>query len=259
MYRALHRRFGPQHWWPGDSRLEIIVGAILTQNTSWTNVEKGLARLKQAKALSLSALGRCSTRALERWLRPVGFFRVKATRIKSFVSWVGECHGGSLSRLMRLPTAELREELLSVNGIGPETADSILLYAFRRPVFVADAYTRRVMIRHGQVRETTTYEALAQHFTRGLPRNQKLFNEYHALLVRLGKDYCRARPRCENCPLRRWLPKAGHPARDLVHSGGNPASGSQRVPVVKPARSFPKAPVRRGANRAVGRRRGSAA
>lgn len=209
VYRTLYKAWGPQHWWPGRTRLEIIVGAILTQNTAWTNVEKAIRRLRQERALNLPALRVASTARLAGWIRPAGYFNVKARRLKSFVEFVYASHGGRLERLFAQRDAELRQALLSVNGVGPETADSILLYAAQRPFFVADAYTRRVLIRHGWIRGRATYDEMAAFMTAHLPRDVALYNEFHALIVRLGKYHCRPAPRCETCPLRRWLPPGG--------------------------------------------------
>jgi endonuclease III related protein len=204
VYRRLYTAFGPQHWWPGRTRLEIIVGAILTQNTAWSNVEKAIARLRRARALNVRALHGAPLARLADWIRPAGYFRVKARRLRAFTAMLTARHGGDLRRLFRLPTAALRRELLAVNGIGPETADSILLYAAGRPVFVVDAYTRRFMMRHGWIGADAGYDDVARVFTERLPRSARLYNEYHALIVALGKNFCRPRPRCGECPLRRW-------------------------------------------------------
>jgi len=208
-YRALFERFGPQHWWPAQSRFEMMVGAILTQNTAWTNVEKAIAELRKRRALTPRALQAAPLATLAQWIRPAGYYNVKSTRLRTFTDWIIRDFGGSLTRLFREPTESLRAKLLAVNGVGPETADSILLYAGERPVFVVDAYTRRILERHGWAEGGESYDAIASLFTRALPREMSLFNEYHALIVRLGKEYCRARPRCEECPLRCLLPKKG--------------------------------------------------
>ncbi len=209
VYRTLYRTWGPQHWWPGRTRLEIIVGAILTQNTAWTNVERAIRRLRQARALNLPALRAASLDHLAGWIRPAGYFNVKARRLKSFVSFLYASYAGRLDRLFAEPDERLRRTLLSVNGIGPETADSILLYAAQRPVFVVDAYTRRVLVRHGWIRSRATYDDIASFMTAHLPRDIRLFNEFHALIVRLGEEHCRPTPRCDTCPLQRWLPPGG--------------------------------------------------
>lgn len=209
VYHALYAHFGPQHWWPGRTRLEVCVGAILTQHTAWTNVERAISQLKQEKALSLRALRETRSATLAKWIRPTGYYRQKARRLKAFVQLVDREAGGSLTRLFRLDTLRLRALLLSVKGIGPETADSMLLYAGPRPVFVVDTYTRRMLLRHGWVPRAATYDETAERFCATLPRRAALFNEYHALLVALGKQYCRSRPRCEGCPLSDWLPQPG--------------------------------------------------
>lgn len=209
VYRVLYDRWGPQGWWPGQTRLEIIVGAILTQNTAWTNVEKAIRRLKKERALDLKVLRDADNAVLAEWIRSAGYFNVKARRLKSFVQMMYDHCRGSLNRLFARDTETLRGLLLDVNGIGPETADSILLYAGNRPVFVIDAYTRRFMIRHGWAPPDVTYDELATRFTGALPRDVRLFNEYHALIVMLGKTYCRTKPLCDQCPLRGFLPPGG--------------------------------------------------
>ena len=209
VYDRLYRAWGPQGWWPGRTRLEIAVGAILTQNTAWSNVEKAIASLRKAKALNLKRIHEAKPETLAGWIRPAGYFRVKARRLQSFTSMVFDRYEGSLDRLFRLETDSLRSELLAVNGIGKETADSILLYAGRRPVFVVDAYTYRFMRRHGWIHGKETYDEIASIFVRALPRDVQLYNEYHALIVALGKDLCKTVPRCEACPLRGLLPPGG--------------------------------------------------
>lgn len=201
IYQRLWRRWGPQGWWPAQHQFEMMVGAILTQHASWRNVERAVARLREAEALSVKPLRRMPRRRLERLVRPVGFFRVKARRLHAFVEWLQEAWDGSVRRLLRQPVEHARSLLLSVPGIGPETADAMLLYAGRRPVFVVDAYTRRICVRHGLVPERASYHEVQQLFHAALPRNTRVYNEYHALLVRLGKTYCRTRPQCDRCPL----------------------------------------------------------
>ena len=208
-YEKLFAQFGPQQWWPGYSRIETIVGAILTQNTSWKNVEKALANLKEHEALNLQRLYDAPEATLAKWIRPAGYFNVKAKRLKAFMALVVEHYRGDLDVLFQLETSELREVLLAVNGIGPETADCILLYAAERPVFVVDAYTRRFMSRHGWLGEAATYDEVALLFQEQLPSDTALFNEYHALIVNLGKDLCRKQPQCDPCPLRDMLPRNG--------------------------------------------------
>ena len=203
VYRRLHGAFGPQHWWPGDTPLEIIVGAILTQNTAWSNVEKAIHNLKRARALSSPIIIRdMPARTLAKHIRPAGYYNVKTRRLKSCMAYLADRLGPGLRRAARIPTPLFREELLAVNGIGPETADSILLYAFGRPVFVVDAYTRRICTRHKLLAGHETYDDIKRLFTTSLPTDKRLFNEYHALIVRLGKDYCRPTPRCATCPLK---------------------------------------------------------
>jgi endonuclease-3 related protein len=206
VYRLLFARWGPQYWWPGRTRLEIIVGAILTQNTAWANVEKAIRRLRKARALNIRRLHAADLKTLADWIRPAGYFNVKARRLRSFTQMMFDRFGGNLRRLFALETPALREVLLGVNGIGPETADSILLYAAGRPVFVVDAYTRRFMMRHGWIGAEATYDDIARFFTERISRDAVLYNEYHALIVALGKNLCRPKPRCEECPLRSRLP-----------------------------------------------------
>ena len=201
IYRKLSSHFGPMKWWPGDTPFEMIVGAILTQNTAWRNVVQAIRNLKEARALSPRALRGLSEAKLARLIRPSGYFRVKARRLRSFIDFLFERHQGSLARMFRRPLPKLREELLGVSGIGPETADSILLYAGGMPSFVVDTYTRRVFGRHYFLGEDASYEEMKSLFEESLPVDVPLYNEYHALIVNLGKDYCRPRPRCEGCPL----------------------------------------------------------
>ncbi len=204
VYRRLHAAHGPQHWWPGDSVFEIMVGAVLTQNTAWTNVEKAIVNLKVAKALSPDVIAAAPHRRLAAWLKPSGYFNIKAKRLRAFCQWLTR-HGGA-KRLARLPTETLRAELLQVHGIGPETADDILLYAFNRPVFVIDAYTRRIFQRLGCIRGDEDYETLRGLFEKSLTTDTQLFNDYHALIVAHAKDICRPRPRCTSCGLRALCP-----------------------------------------------------
>ena len=208
-YDALFAAHGRQHWWPGRTAFEVIVGAILTQNTSWTNVEIAIRNLRQEKLLTPRAIETVSLARLARLVRSSGYFRQKAKKLKCFVRFLRSEYGGSLTKMFRTPTAALREKLLSVHGIGPETADSILLYAGKHPVFVVDAYTRRLLERHQLATPTQTYEEIRQLFERSLAGDVPLYNEFHALIVRTGKEYCRTRnPRCNECPLHSFLPQA---------------------------------------------------
>lgn len=202
-YHLLRRHNGDQHWWPGNTPLEVIVGAILTQNTAWTNVEKAIRALRGGRLLSLRALREVSVERLEEAIRPAGYFRQKARKLKEFVRFIDERHAGSLKRVARAETALLREQLLGVWGIGPETADSILLYALERPVFVVDTYTKRVAVRHGWISPGSTYAEIQALFIRHLPRSVALYNDYHAQLVWVGKHHCGTMARCEGCPLGR--------------------------------------------------------
>ncbi len=201
IYQLLLNRFGPQHWWPGETQFEIITGAILTQNTSWANVEKAIANLKSANLLTPEKLYHLDTSQLAKLIRPAGYYNIKAKRLKNFLTWLFQNHDGQLANLETLETDRLRTELLAVRGIGPETADSILLYAFDRPIFVVDAYTARAAVRHGLISAEVDYEQLRDLFQSNLPQEPQLFNEFHALLVRLGKEFCRPTARCPGCPL----------------------------------------------------------
>lgn len=235
-YRALLHRWGPQNWWPARSRFEVIVGAFLTQNTAWGNVEKAIAQLRKAGRLSIKGIRETPMKELEQLVRPSGYFRQKAQRLKNFGEFLDSTYGGSLERMFAQPTEKLRTELLSLNGVGPETADSILLYAGNHPVFVVDAYTRRILERHGIIHAKTGYEeirALIEHAI-GTARAESLevsrrgadprhpisrmstmrrghlaqhYNDLHALIVRTGVEYCRKTAQCEGCPLSRFLPE----------------------------------------------------
>ena len=202
IYHHLYRQFGPQGWWPGRSRFEVIVGAILAQNTNWGNVEKAIRRLRRARVLTPTAMSALSRRRLANLIRPAGYFAVKAGRLHNFLAFLRMRYGGSLTRMFREELETTREALLQVSGIGPETADSILLYAGNMPVFVVDAYTKRIFSRHRMISPHTTYHELQSLFMNNLPQDASLYNEYHALLVAVGKSHCRTNPRCDTCPLR---------------------------------------------------------
>lgn len=209
LYRRLLRRFGPAGWWPGDSPLEVCLGAILTQNTSWRNVERALGELRARGALSWEGLREMPLTRLARLLRPSGTYNVKARRVRAFLDFLGREYGGRAEALAGEEASVLRHKLLAVEGIGPETADSIVLYAAGGAVFVVDAYTRRVFSRLGLLRGDEPYADVQAFFTSRLPADAALFNDYHAQIVRLAKDVCRARPRCEECPLRDRCPRRG--------------------------------------------------
>ncbi|MBE0481784.1 MAG: endonuclease III domain-containing protein [Dehalococcoidia bacterium] len=202
LFELLFRRYGPQHWWPGDSPFEVIVGAILTQSASWGNVEKAVNSLKHAGALSPASLRDLPLTELAQLIYPSGYYNAKALKLKAFAEHLGEEYGDSLDSLFSLEIPDLREELLGIHGIGPETADSIILYAAYKPVFVIDAYTRRVISRLGLAPLRDTYDSYQALFMEHLPPDSALFNEYHALFVRHGKDTCRKRPDCAACCLR---------------------------------------------------------
>ena len=206
-YDALLNRWGEQHWWPARTRLEMMLGAILTQNTAWINVEKALENLRKNGALHLDTLETTSANQLAEWIRPAGYFNQKTGTIKALADTIRRRFNGSIDKLFALDTPTLRNELLSWKGIGPETADSILLYAGKRPVFVVDAYTKRVCSRHGWCDEKASYDEIAKLFTDHLPEDVQLYNEYHALIVRLGKEHCNTKPKCNGCPLAPLLPR----------------------------------------------------
>jgi endonuclease III related protein len=204
-FNSLFTALGPQHWWPGNTPFEVIVGAILTQNTSWRNVELAIDNMRREGVLSFEGIERVHPLRLATLLMPSGYFRQKARKLKAFVKFLREEYGGSLRRMFAARPLTLREELLKVWGIGPETADSILLYAAKQPVFVVDAYTKRIMARHGWIAENAKYEDVRWMFERQFPGDTKRFNELHALIVHTGKTWCRPKdPQCGACPLGRY-------------------------------------------------------
>jgi endonuclease III related protein len=237
-YTTLSRHWGSQHWWPARTRFEVIVGAYLTQNTAWTNVERAMRELRRARVLSVAGIRRTPLPELEQMIRSAGYFRQKAARLKRFVQYLDTHYGGSLDRMFARPTYDLRQELLALNGIGPETADSILLYAGNHDVFVVDAYTRRILDRHAILPANAAYEEIRELFEAALndlpatecrvsPENSsgaahlpsavsraprstiaQTYSEMHALLVGVGKRYCwKKRANCEECPLAQFLPR----------------------------------------------------
>ena len=206
IYKALYRHFGPQHWWPAKTKFEVIVGAILTQNTAWSNVEKAIRNLAREKLINPSSLSKIRKNRIARLIKPSGYYNVKTERLKSFLNFLQKRYGGSIKRMFYRPTDILRHELLRVKGLGKETVDSILLYAGKRPVFVVDAYTKRILSRHKIAPNDSDYDSIQQLFMRNLPNNELLFNEYHALLVKLAKDVCfKKNPRCGSCPVRKII------------------------------------------------------
>ena len=245
-FEMLYQVWGRQHWWPAQSPFEVIVGAYLTQNTAWANVERALDGLRRAQVLSIRGIRRTPLRKLEKLIRSAGYFRQKAQRLKTFVRFLDRRYRGSLARMFAQPTETLRQELLELNGVGPETADSILLYAGHHPVFVVDAYTRRILERHGLIPAKAAYDDIRELFERALapvatetlaqleqgpraatggPRGSchspsamstaartpaaQVLNEMHGLIVGVGKNYCKkSQPACEQCPLQKFLPGA---------------------------------------------------
>jgi endonuclease-3 related protein len=201
IYNRLMLTFGPQGWWPGDTPLEVSIGAILTQNTNWQNAKRAIDNLKNLGVLTPLALYDIPRETLEELIRTSGFFRQKAERVKIFIEFLMTRYGGSFEKAKKVDAPIIREELLSLKGIGPETADSIILYALNRPVFVVDGYTKRILTRHSIVHEKVDYDEVQEFFHKSLPCDERLFNEYHALIVRLGKDYCKSKKQCSGCPL----------------------------------------------------------
>ena len=204
MFELMLDHFGPQHWWPGETAIEIMVGAVLTQNTNWSNVEKAIENLKKENLLSVGSIHSISSTILAHSIRSAGYYNVKAGRLKNLIRFIMEKYHGDISYLLKDDTKNLRRGLLSVRGVGPETADSILLYAAKRPVFVVDTYTHRILNRHGMADEEAAYDDLQELFMNSLPEDSAIFNEFHALIVRTGKEYCRRRPLCSRCPLEDW-------------------------------------------------------
>lgn len=205
MYDAMLAAAGPRGWWPARTRFEVCVGAILTQNTAWRSVRRAIDNLRAARMLTPAAMRGIPTSDLAQLIIPSGCYNVKAGKLKNFVNFLYDGYGGSLNRLFRLGVPELRSVLLGVNGIGPETADSIILYAAHKPVFVIDAYTRRILGRHKIAAQDAPYDDLRMFFEKNLPADVPLYNEYHALIVYIGHNYCRRTPLCDACPLQPFL------------------------------------------------------
>ena len=201
IFEVLLSTFGPRHWWPGDSSLEVMVGAILTQNTSWRNVEKAVKNMKDQGVLDMTRLAEIDEGELAQIIRPAGFYNIKSRRLKTFITDFHRRFNGTIEGTAAVTTPELRNYLLAINGIGPETADSILLYALERPVFVVDAYTRRFLKNHGLHDGSCDYHEIQRFFMDNLAEDTYIFNEFHALIVRLCQDRCRKKPDCSSCPL----------------------------------------------------------
>lgn len=218
IYIKLYRTFGPQHWWPAETPFEVAVGAILTQNTNWQNVERAISNLKEKELLDPESLHSIDINSLASLIRPAGYYNVKAKRLKAFLDFLIRDFGGKMENMASLEVDDLRERLLNIDGIGPETADSILLYALNKPVFVVDVYTKRVLIRHGIINSNADYEEIQSLFHQSLKRDISLYNEFHALFVKLGKTFCKPEPLCsggksgvpedfrgvKGCPLNEW-------------------------------------------------------
>ena len=202
IYKILLDHFGPQDWWPGDAPFEVMVGAVLTQNTNWVNVSRAIDNLKKGDLLSFEKMHDLPIELLAEKIKPAGYFNLKAARLKNLLNFIGDEYNGSIKDMFHEDTLTLRENILTVKGIGPETADSILLYAGNKPVFVVDTYTHRIFARHNIIAEEEGYYEIQEYFTLSLPEDVELYNEYHALIVRLGKEFCRkSRPLCSQCPL----------------------------------------------------------
>jgi endonuclease-3 related protein len=202
--------FGPQQWWPGESPFEVMVGAVLVQNTAWRNVERAIANLRDERLMEPNAMYKLPVEQLAELIRPAGYYQVKARRLRNLLEFVVISYGGSLDAMFATDLATLRDQLLSIHGIGPETADAILLYAGGMPTFVVDTYAHRVLARHGWIGYDASYDEIKGFFESSLPADATLYNEYHALLVRVGKDYCkRSVPNCQDCPLASMLPEFG--------------------------------------------------
>jgi endonuclease-3 related protein len=201
MYELLNGYFGDLRWWPAAESFEMMVGAILTQNTAWTNVEKAIEALREKKVLTPAALFRIPEDELARIIRPSGYYHLKAGRLKAFVRFFMEEYSGCVAAMRAEELPRLRNKLLGVRGVGPETADSILLYACQKPIFVSDAYTKRIMLRHGMIGDDADYHAIQTLFMDHLPPDVSLFNQFHAMIVNTGKTFCRKSPQCAGCPL----------------------------------------------------------
>ena len=203
IYNKLYNFFGKQYWWPAKTKLEVIIGAMLTKNTSWSNVEKAIVNLRENNFLSFEKLSHAKTNRIAKLIKPAGYFNIKARRLKNLLEFMERDYKGSIKKMRQKDTYKLREELLGVNGVGPETADSILLYALDKSIFVVDAYTKRVFSRLKILPQDVSYETAQKLFMDNLSKDRHLFNEYHALIVKLGKDYCKKnKPRCQECPIR---------------------------------------------------------
>jgi endonuclease-3 related protein len=206
IYKTLYKTYGPQHWWPAKTKLEIIIGAILTQNTSWHNVEKAITNLKKYKLISVDKLHKIKIEVLQKVIRPAGFYKQKSQTLKNLISFLMKEYNGKITTFLKEKQNILREKLLAIKGIGKETADSIILYAANKPLFVVDKYTRRIFSRHSIIKnENIEYDKLQNLITKNLPKKVKIYNEFHALLVKVGKSLCKRVPHCEQCPLKKYL------------------------------------------------------
>lgn len=201
IYHSLFKEFGPRNWWPAKTKFEIIAGAILTQNTNWANVVKAIGNLNTSNKLNPKALFEIKIKDLANLIRPAGYYNIKAKRLKNFINFLFKNYQGSIKKMFEENSRILRKKLLQINGIGPETADSILLYAGKKASFVVDAYTKRILVRHGLIDKKADYNSIQNLFETNIKKNVKIYNEYHALLVHLGKTFCRKIPKCSLCPI----------------------------------------------------------
>ena len=208
-FDRLLQRYGPQHWWPGEGPFEILVGTVLVQNTNWRNVEKAIDNLREAGVMTPEKLFALDPEELSELIRPAGYYQVKTKRLRNLLRLVVDRYDGSLEEMFAGNMHALREELLGVNGVGPETADCILLYVGNFPKFIADGYAMRVAARHGWIEFEADYHGLQDFFESRLPAEAPLYNEYHALLVKVGKEHCKTKPICSGCPLEELLPESG--------------------------------------------------
>jgi len=237
IYDTLLKHFGHRNWWPGETPFEVCVGAVLTQNTAWKNVAKAVANLKAAEALDPFTIHAMPLEDLSELIRPAGYYNVKARRLRNFVDHLVEDHGGDLESLFSVPMEALRDRLLAINGVGKETADSMILYAAAKPIFVVDAYTKRALSRHGLIADKADYDEIQALFHANLPPECDLFNDFHAQIVAVGHHYCRSKPKCEECPLAGLLPKAEAEAEESPGGSGSSSNAGTNTSAAHRGRS----------------------
>lgn len=236
IYDTLLKHFGHRNWWPGETPFEVCVGAVLTQNTAWKNVAKAVANLKAAGALDPFVIHAMPLEDLSELIRPAGYYNVKARRLRNFVDHLVEDHGGDLESLFSVHVEALRDQLLGISGVGKETADSMILYAAAKPIFVVDAYTKRVLSRHGLMADNADYDEIQQFFHAHLPRDCELFNDFHAQIVAVGHHYCRSKPKCDGCPLAGLLPMAEEETRGSPAESGSSSEAERKTSAGRRAR-----------------------